>query len=38
METEIEYINRRLNEGVSRCKAEKEYKYIIEQYYKSIKK
>lgn len=38
MESEIEYITRRMNEGVSRGKAEREYNYIIEQHYKSIKK
>lgn len=29
MESEIEYITRRMNEGASRSKAEKEYKYMI---------
>jgi hypothetical protein len=38
METELEYITRRMNEGVSRNKAESEYRYLVEQYYKSYKK
>lgn len=38
METELEYVTRRINEGVSRNKAEGEYRYLVEQYYKSNKK
>ncbi len=37
MEDEIEYVTRRMNEGVSRSKAESEYKIIVEQYNKQLK-
>jgi hypothetical protein len=38
METELESVTRRMNEGVSRNKAEVEYKYLVEQHYKSNKR